>query len=77
VVLRRQDGTFVAAVSARGATAESILEAAKEDCYRVIEAKTFLLLGKLCTGSVHLDLQRRKARDDLQAISAPVDRQPI
>ena len=31
LVLRRQDGTFVAAFSARGATREGILQAAKED----------------------------------------------
>jgi hypothetical protein len=31
LVLRRQDGTFAAAFSARGATKESIVEAAKED----------------------------------------------
>ena len=31
VVLRRQDGAFVAAFSARGATREGILEAARED----------------------------------------------
>ena len=31
VVLRRQDGTFVAAFSARGATTEGIVVAAKED----------------------------------------------
>ncbi len=31
VVLRRQDDTFVAAFSARGATREGIVEAAKED----------------------------------------------
>ena len=31
VVLRRQDGAFVAAFSARGATREGILEAAEED----------------------------------------------
>jgi hypothetical protein len=31
VVLRRQDGAFVAAFSARGATKEGIEEAAKED----------------------------------------------
>jgi hypothetical protein len=35
VVLRRQDGAFVAAFSARGATTEGIVEAAKED-YRQI-----------------------------------------
>jgi hypothetical protein len=31
VILRRQDGSFVAAFSARGATEEGILQAAKED----------------------------------------------
>jgi hypothetical protein len=31
VTLRRQDGAFVAAFSARGLTRESIVEAAKED----------------------------------------------
>jgi hypothetical protein len=31
VVLRRQDGSFVAAFSASGATKEGIVEAAKED----------------------------------------------
>ena len=31
VVLRRQDGAFVAAFSARGATREGIVEAARED----------------------------------------------
>jgi hypothetical protein len=31
VIARRQDGTFVAAFSARGATKEGILEATKED----------------------------------------------
>ena len=31
VVLRRQDGSFVAAFSARGATGEGIVEAARED----------------------------------------------
>ncbi len=31
VVLRRQDGAFVAAFSACGATKEAIVEAAKED----------------------------------------------
>jgi hypothetical protein len=31
VVLRRQDDTFVAAFSARGATTEGIVEAARED----------------------------------------------
>jgi hypothetical protein len=31
LILRRQDGTFVAAFSAQGATREGIVEAAKED----------------------------------------------
>jgi hypothetical protein len=38
VVLRRQDGAFVAAFSARGATREGIEEAAKEDYRRLLEA---------------------------------------
>ena len=39
VVLRRQDGSFVAAFSALGATREGIVEAAKEDYVKLIEAK--------------------------------------
>jgi hypothetical protein len=39
VVLRRQDGSFVAAFSAWGATREGIEEAAKEDYVKLIEAK--------------------------------------
>ena len=42
VVLRRQDGAFVAAFSARGATREGIAEAAKEDYGRLIEANADL-----------------------------------
>ena len=38
LVLRRQDGAFVAAFSARGATREGILEAAAEDYKKLIEA---------------------------------------
>jgi hypothetical protein len=38
VVLRRQDGSFVAAFSARGATREGIEEAAKEDYRRLLKA---------------------------------------
>ncbi len=37
VALRRQDGSFVAAFSAMGATRESIAEAAKEDYFKLIE----------------------------------------
>jgi hypothetical protein len=33
LILRRQDGTFVAAFSAQGATREGIAQAAKEDYY--------------------------------------------
>src|SRR5215218_629647 len=36
LVLRRQDGTFVAAFSAQGATREGILEAASEDYRRLV-----------------------------------------
>ena len=43
VVLRRQDGTFVAAFSAQGATTEGIAEAAKEDYGRLMEANADLL----------------------------------
>ena len=38
VVLRRQDGAFVAAFSAQGATREGILEAAVVDYGKLIEA---------------------------------------
>jgi hypothetical protein len=37
-VLRRQDDAFVAAFSARGATTEGIVEAAKEDYRELIRA---------------------------------------
>jgi hypothetical protein len=39
VVLRRQDGTFVAAFSSRGGTKEGILEAAKEDYPALLSGK--------------------------------------
>jgi hypothetical protein len=39
-ILRRQDGTFVAAFSAWGATREGIVEAAKEDYRALIRAYT-------------------------------------
>ena len=39
VVLRRQDGSFVAAFSARGATREGITEAAKEDYRQLRDLK--------------------------------------
>jgi hypothetical protein len=45
VILRRQDGSFMAAFSARGATKEGILEAAKEDRRELIRAHTNPLLG--------------------------------
>jgi hypothetical protein len=38
LVLRRQDGAFAAAFSAQGATREGLVEAAKEDYWKVIEA---------------------------------------
>ena len=40
VILRRQDGSFVAAFSARGATEEGIFEAAEEDRRELIQAHT-------------------------------------
>ena len=43
VILRRQDGSFVAAFSAIWATREGIAEAAEEDYGRLIEAKADLL----------------------------------
>ena len=42
VILRRQGGMFVAAFSARGATKEGLLEAAKEDYGRLMEANADL-----------------------------------
>ena len=38
VVLRRQVGSYVAAFSAQGATTEGIVEAAKEDYAKLVEA---------------------------------------
>ena len=43
VVLRRQDGAFVAAFSAQGATREGILEVAKEDYGALVEANKDIL----------------------------------
>jgi hypothetical protein len=43
VILRRQDGAFVGAFSAWGATREGIEKAAKEDYGRLIEANADLL----------------------------------
>ena len=40
VVLRRQDDSFVAAFSARGATRESIREVAEEDYLRITKKTT-------------------------------------
>ena len=43
-VLRRQDGTFVAAFSAQGATREGIVEAAREDYQQLMEANAKSLI---------------------------------
>ena len=43
LILRRQDGSFVAAFSARGATREGIDEAAREDYGELIQAHTSAL----------------------------------
>ena len=40
LILRRQDGAFVASFSARGATKEGITQAAKEDYLALIQAQT-------------------------------------
>jgi hypothetical protein len=45
VVLRRQDGSYVAAFSAMGATREGIVEAAREDYATLVEANA----GRLAT----------------------------
>lgn len=43
LILRRRDGSFVAAFSARGATKEGIIEAVEEDGRELIRARTNLL----------------------------------
>jgi hypothetical protein len=55
VVLRRQDGSFVAAFSTRGATKEGIEEAAKEDYAK-------LLVEAQASGSLGLREEARKSR---------------
>ena len=45
-VLRRQDGAFVAAFSAQGATREGIVEAAKEDYRRLLETRSGSVIPK-------------------------------
>ncbi len=52
LILRRQDGAFVAAFSARGATKVGIMQATKED---------YLLLIRAQTGS--LELQKGEDRE--------------
>jgi hypothetical protein len=51
VILRRRDGSFVAPFSARGATKEGIVAAAKEDRREPIRAHTNPLLGQQREGS--------------------------
>ena len=43
VLLRRQDGAFAAAFSAQGATRDGLVEAAKEDYRRLLEANADFL----------------------------------
>jgi hypothetical protein len=45
VELRRQDGSFVAAFSAQGVTKEGIVEAAKADYAKLVEAQASGSLG--------------------------------
>jgi hypothetical protein len=46
VVLRRQDGAFVAAFSATGATREGIVEAAEEDYRGLVQAQRDSLVSQ-------------------------------
>ena len=46
MILRRQDGAFVAAFSARGATKEGIVEAAKEHYREVLTQNPWALGGQ-------------------------------
>jgi hypothetical protein len=46
VLLRRQDGAFVAAFSAAGATREGIVEAAEEDYRSLIQAQRGSLVSR-------------------------------
>ena len=55
LVLRRQDGVFVAAFSAMGATREGIVEAAKEDYGRLMDANADL------SGPREYDARKRSA----------------
>ena len=43
LILRRKDGSFVAAFSARGATKRGIIEAVEDDRQELIRARTNLL----------------------------------
>ena len=46
VILRRQDGSFVAAFSASGATRDGIDEAAREDYWELVQTHTNVLSRK-------------------------------
>ena len=46
LILRRQDGAFVAAFSAQGATREGIVEAAKEDYAGLLKENAGLLTSE-------------------------------
>ena len=50
VVLRRQDGSFVAAFSSRGITTGGVVEAAKED-YRALSGEYLRSSGSEADGS--------------------------
>jgi hypothetical protein len=64
VILRRQGGTFVAAFSARGATKEGLLEAAKEDYWRLIEANADLFEPSI----------RRRPKEERLSLGRPYSR---
>ena len=50
LILRSQDGSFVAAFSARGATKEGILEAAKEDRRKWLRPRDVDYIMRDCSG---------------------------
>ncbi len=74
VVLRRQDGAFVAAFSARGATKEGIVEAAKED-YRQLVSR--LRAGKEQEVSSEFPVRPGQDRVELVLSGGPDPTDPL
>ena len=65
LILRRQDGAFVAAFSGIGATREGILEAAEEDYERLIQAQRSIPLSarRVRNERVVLSLHKHSSRE--------------